>query len=84
MTTPDWQDRLTQLQNINKPAPPKHPEGTIALTTADLDALLGKNANPFCGPCAVWRFARDDWPFRGRGELWRQAERLSKSSGVER
>jgi hypothetical protein len=26
MTTPDWQERLTQLQNINKPAPPKLPK----------------------------------------------------------
>jgi hypothetical protein len=57
---------------------------TLHLTTAHLDQLLGKNANPFCGPRAVWRFAQDDWPFKGRGELWRRAERLSKSSGVGR
>jgi hypothetical protein len=37
----------------------------IHLTSAHLDTLLGKNANPFGGPRAVWRFARDEHPSRG-------------------
>jgi hypothetical protein len=50
----------------------------IPLTSAQLDRLLGQNANPYCGPTAVWWFSREDYPFRGRGELWRRAEKLSK------
>jgi hypothetical protein len=83
MTTPDWEIKLQELIHISKPAPPKRPEGTIPLTSAHLDELLGQD-NPFCGPTAVWWFTRDDYPFKGRGELWRRAEKMSKSSGVGR
>ena len=52
----------------------------IALTSAHLDRLLGQNANPFCGPTAVWWFTRDDWPFAGKPAMWRQAEKLSRAT----
>jgi hypothetical protein len=84
MTTPDWDTRLQQLIDITKPAPAaaKVDPNAITLTSAQLNALLGQNANPFCGPCAVWRFSRGDWPFAGKPGLWGKAEKLSKFSGV--
>jgi hypothetical protein len=78
MTTPDWQERLTMLQNINEPPKPKPDPNAIHLTITQLDQLLGQNANPFCGLTAVWAFTKNDWPFAGKPGLWRQAEKLPR------
>lgn len=87
MTTPDWQERLTLLQHINDPEPApvqQRDPAAIPLTTAHLNQLLGTNANPFCGPTAVWWFSPGDWPFAGKPGLWRQARGLSGEFRGER
>jgi hypothetical protein len=80
--TPDWQQRLAELQRIGEgkpPLPPACPEvepKALTLTSAELGLLLGAS-NPFHGPSATWGFDPVDWPFKGRGELWRQATKLA-------
>jgi hypothetical protein len=89
MTTPDWQQRLTELQNIGKPAPATtedssvvHPPApvkeslTVHLTSAQCDRLIGEH-NPFHGPLAVWRFTPSDWPMTQRGR-WAKAVQIAQ------
>jgi hypothetical protein len=61
-------------------APTPRGPNAIALTSPQLDKLLGVNANPFCGPLAVWWFSPGDWPFAGKRELWRRAEKLAREN----
>lgn len=91
MTTPGWEQKLSQLTAIGEAKPALEPDwrsrleeleavgdsSFICLTSAQCDRILGQNGNPFCGPRALWRFREDDWPFKGKKWMWEKAKRMA-------